>query len=84
MAGDAPTPLALMLSVMRSKWDTGDVDDAVALAKAIAPYLHPKAPAAKADEALADMRDDRLDELCEGASAGSPAGGASTEEGDPV
>ena len=34
------TPLAILLQVMRDKWDAGDHEGAVAIAKVAAPYMH--------------------------------------------
>jgi hypothetical protein len=36
------TPLEVMLSVMRERWEGGDKDGAVLVAKDAAPYIHPK------------------------------------------
>lgn len=57
------SPLHVMLTVMRRKWRDGDEDGAVALAKAAAPYVHPKVPAARPSTELAQVSDDELDEL---------------------
>ncbi len=57
------SPLHVMLTVMRRKWREGDEDGAVALAKAVAPYVHPKAAAARPANDLAQVSDDDLDEL---------------------
>lgn len=57
------SPLHVMLTVMRRKWREGDEDGAVALAKAVAPYVHPKAAAARGLNDLAQVRDDELDEF---------------------
>lgn len=56
------SPLQVMLTVMRRKWRDGDEDGAVTLAKAAAPYVHPKAPASRAATELAQVSDDDLDE----------------------
>ncbi len=57
------SPLHVMLTVMRRKWREGDEDGAVALAKAVAPYVHPKAAAARGFNNLAQVSDDELDEF---------------------
>ncbi len=57
------TPLHVMLTVMRRKWRDGDDDGAVALAKAAAPYVHPKAAATRPSNDLAQVSDGDLDEL---------------------
>jgi len=36
------TPLAVLLRLMREKWQSGDRDGAAALARAAAPYMHPR------------------------------------------
>ena len=56
-----PSPLHVMLTVMRRKWRDGDEDGAVALAKVAAPYVHPKVPAARPSTDLAQVSDDELD-----------------------
>ena len=56
-----PSPLQVMLTVMRRKWRDGDEDGAVALAKVVAPYVHPKVPAARPFMDLAQVSDDELD-----------------------
>ena len=55
------SPLELLLKAMRRKWDEEDVDGAVALAKAAAPYLHGRAPSGRAPGDLAGVPDDELD-----------------------
>ncbi len=48
IASDGPSPLDILLAVMRAKWDAGDADGAAELARAAAPYLHPRrAPTAE-------------------------------------
>jgi hypothetical protein len=37
-----PTPLLVLLRVMRDKWLAGDKDGAAELARAAAPYIHPR------------------------------------------
>ena len=39
-ADHAPSPLAILLAVMRAKWQEGDLDGAVAIARIAAPYVH--------------------------------------------
>lgn len=41
-AADGPSPLEILLAVMRAKWAEGDADGAAQLARAAAPYLHPR------------------------------------------
>ena len=70
-----PSPLHVMLTVMRRKWRDGDEDGAVALAKAAAPYVHPKAAAARASMDLAQVSDDELDRSGTGGREGAADGG---------
>ena len=37
-----PTPLDILLALMRHKWSSGDADGAQAIAKVLAPYVHPR------------------------------------------
>ena len=55
------SPLHVLLSVMKRRWDTGDVEGAVALAKVAAPYLHGRAPSARPGGDIAGVPDDELD-----------------------
>ena len=71
-----PSPLHVLLFAMRRKWRDGDEEGAVALAKAAAPYVHPRAPAARPGPDLAQVSDDELDELGGGGGAGAADGGA--------
>jgi hypothetical protein len=71
-----PSPLLVMLTVMRRKWRDGDEEGAVALAKAAAPYVHPRAPAARTSPDLSQVSDDELDELDGRGGAGAADGGA--------
>lgn len=68
------SPLQVMLTVMRRKWR--DEDGAVALAKAAAPYVHPRVPSARPSTELAQVSDDELDELGGRGGAGAADGGA--------
>jgi len=71
-----PSPLLVMLTVMRRKWRDGDEEGAVALAKAAAPYVHPRAPVARPSPDLSQVSDDELDELDGRGGAGAADGGA--------
>ncbi len=44
-----PTPLDILLQAMQRKWRAGDLDGAAALARAAAPYLHPRHAAVRPD-----------------------------------
>ncbi len=70
------SPLHVMLTVMRRKWRDGDEDGAVALAKAVAPYVHPKAAVTRPSNDLAQVSDDDLDELVAQGRAGIADGRA--------
>lgn len=48
-AADAPTPLDILLGAMHAKWRAGDHDAAAALARAAAPYIHPRRVARRDD-----------------------------------
>ena len=58
-------PLEVMLHTMRLYWREGRVDEAIALAKAAAPYLHAKPGIGRIAATLAEMEDEQLDELCQ-------------------
>lgn len=55
-----PSPLTVLLSLMREKWDAGDKEEAARFAQLAAPYVHSRAtrpaytePAAMSDAELA-------------------------------
>ena len=76
VSSDLSTPLDVLLHVMRRHWREGRVEDAVALAKAAAPYLHPRAGGQRGGVNLATIGDDALDDLCSRGDAGEgPAAG---------
>ena len=64
LAAETPMPLDVMLHTMRLHWREGRVEEAVALAKAAAPYLHAKPGGSRVAATLAALEDDQLDELC--------------------
>lgn len=64
MAEDATSPLDVLLQAMRLRWQAGAVDEAVALAKAAAPYVHAKPTGGRGAASFGKMGDDELDELC--------------------
>jgi len=41
-AADGITPLEVMLTAMRMAWDAQKIDEAVAVARDAAPYMHPR------------------------------------------
>lgn len=69
----ALTPLHVLLTAMTRRWDAGDEDGAIALAKAAAPYVHPRAQA-RATPDVQDMDDDELASLAGTSAAGEAAG----------
>ena len=48
---------------MRKRWGADDEDGAVALAKVVAPYMHPKVPAARPIDDLSGVSDEELDRI---------------------
>ena len=69
-----PTPLEVLLGVMNRRWAAGDEDAAVALAKAAAPYVHPRAQA-RAITDIAGMDDDELRAMDSRDGVADPAAG---------
>ena len=57
------TPLSLLLILMRKRYNGGDYDGAIDLAKIAAPYLHPRVPSSPPAADLATMPDADLDSL---------------------
>ena len=78
MSDDLSTPLDVLLQTMRRHWREGRVDAAVALAKAAAPYLHPRAGGAGVAASLATIGDDELDDLCSRGAAGKDVAAGDT------
>ena len=64
MADDPLTPLDVLLTVMRLRWSEDRVDEAVALAKAAAPYVHAKPASSRGAGTLSILGGDTLDDLC--------------------
>jgi hypothetical protein len=80
LANDAPSPLDVLLKTMHRRWQEGKLEEAVALAKAAAPYLHAKAAAGRGVKGLGTLRDEQLDELCAELCERGVGGAASAEE----
>lgn len=57
------TPLAIILTLMRQRFDDQDMDGAVALARIAAPYIHPRVTATTPQADLAAMPDADLDAI---------------------
>ena len=65
MDDDDLTPLDVLLNAMRQHWEKGDTQEAVALAKAAAPYVHAKPAGSRGAGSLTGgLGGNRLDELC--------------------
>ncbi len=54
---DGLSPLDILLAVMRAKWQEGDADGAAELARAAAPYLHPRRAPVPAERRGARAKD---------------------------
>ena len=61
---DTKSPLDILITVMRDRFDAQDFDAAVAIAKAVAPFVHPKPRAQTAAVTIGSLRDQQLVELC--------------------
>ncbi len=70
------SPLFILLTVMRQRWEADDRDGAAALARVAAPYLHGRAAVTRPMGELAGVPDEELDEW-------SGGGGAAAEGADP-
>lgn len=57
-------PLDVLLQTMRRKWENGDYDGAVSLARIAAPYLHPKQTSPPHNMELRLLSDDELSAVC--------------------
>ncbi len=57
------TPLALLLAMMRERYDAKDFEAAITLAKVAAPYLHPRASTSTPATDLAAIHDADLEQL---------------------
>ena len=64
MGDEELSPLDVLLGAMREHWDANRKTEAVALAKAAAPYVHAKPTGgASAKGLICALGDDELDEL---------------------
>jgi len=54
MSDRPTTPLDVLLTAMQRKWDAGDLDAAATLARAAAPYLHPRPTATPSKDSARD------------------------------
>ncbi len=64
MDEDELTPLDVLLKAMRQRWDENKTDEAVALAKAAAPYVHAKPASGRGAGSPSGLGGNRLDDLC--------------------
>ncbi len=60
------TPLQVLLALMQRKWDAGDENEAAALARATASYVHPRAVTKGNNPDLSQLTDADLDTYGEG------------------
>jgi hypothetical protein len=66
-------PLDVMMRTMRGLFDAGRLKEAADVAKAAAPYIHPRASARTGAGGMATLRDHDLDRLAEGDCDGARA-----------
>ena len=64
MGEDELTPLDVLLRAMRKRWREEKTDEAVALAKAAAPYVHAKPASGRGAGSPSGLGGNRLDDLC--------------------
>jgi len=65
IVSDPTSPLDILLTVMRDRFLSKDYDSAVAIAKAVAPFVHAKPRArGEAGGSIESLRDNQLVELC--------------------
>ncbi len=80
MGDEELTPLDVLLRAMRQRWHEGKTDEAVALAKAAAPFMHAKPASSRGAGSLSGLGGDRLDDLCAAAFYREPAEEAGSDE----
>lgn len=82
-APEALLPLDVILHAMRRKWRQGDHEGATTLAKAAAPYVHPRAAARRTNglALIQEMDDSELEQLVRQESRSG--GGADSATSDP-
>ncbi len=64
MDGEELTPLDVLLKAMRQRWREEKTDEAVALAKAAAPYVHAKPASSRGASSPSGLGGNTLDDLC--------------------
>lgn len=65
------SPLDILMAVMRDRFASKDFDAAVAIAKAVAPFVHPKPRARTVGASIDTLRDQQLVELSRGGDEGT-------------
>lgn len=82
------SPLAVLLAAMRARWQSGDLDGAAALARAAAPYLHPRRTAVPSWPGMSaepdQMIDAELEQLLRQFDAGEAASDTSAQQPDGI
>ncbi len=76
---DPMSPLDILMTIMRQRFDDGDAEGAVAIAKAVAPFVHPKPKERAAHGTIDTLRDHQLVELCRGGVARAGAAQKATD-----
>ena len=61
---DEKSPLDILMAVMRDRFAKQDFAAAVAIAKAVAPFVHPKPRPRTIGASIDTLRDQQLVELC--------------------
>ena len=61
---DEKSPLDILMTIMRARFNAQDFDAAVSIAKAVAPFVHAKPRAQAAAVTIGSLRDQQLVELC--------------------
>jgi hypothetical protein len=64
IVSDQKSPLEILMTVMRDRFAKQEFDSAVAIAKAVAPFVHPKPRAREGGETIAALRDQQLVDIC--------------------
>ena len=70
---DQKSPLDILITVMRDRFAKQDFESAVAIAKAVAPFVHPKPRARQGGETIAALRDQQLADICKAGMARASA-----------
>jgi hypothetical protein len=76
---DPMSPLDILMTIMQDRFEQGDLDGAVAIAKAVAPFVHPKPHGRVVTGTIDTLRDHQLVELCRGGVARAGAAQKATD-----